>query len=89
MLLEKLCNASGVSGNENEVREIIKGEIEQYADELSVDSMGNLIAKKIGKNHDKTVMLSCHMDEVGFIISGITDEGYLEFKTVGGIDTDV
>jgi len=89
MLLEKLCNASGVSGNEKEVREIIESEIEPYADEISVDSMGNLIAKKIGKKHDKTVMLSCHTDEVGFIISGITDEGYLEFKTVGGIDTRV
>ena len=64
MLLEKLCNASGVSGDENEVREIIKNEIEPYTDELSVDSMGNLIAKKIGKNHNKTVMLSCHIGQL-------------------------
>lgn len=89
MLLEKLCNAFGVSGCETEVRDIIKEEIISYADEISVDSMGNLFAKKNGKSHDKTVMVSCHTDEVGFIISGITKEGYLEFKAVGGIDTRV
>ena len=89
MLLEKLCNAFGPSGCEKEVRELIKAEITPYADETYTDTMGNLFAKKYGKKHDKTVMLSCHTDEVGFIISGITKEGYLQFKTVGGIDTRV
>jgi len=89
MLLEKLCNADGVSGCEREVREIIKNEVCNYADEIITDSMGNLLVLKHGKLKDKTVMLSAHMDEVGFIISGITKEGYLEFKSVGGIDTRV
>ncbi len=89
MLLEKLCNAFGPSGCEGEVRNIIKEEITPFADELSIDSMGNLIAKKYGEKHDKTVMISAHTDEVGFIISGITSEGYLQFKTVGSIDTRV
>lgn len=89
MLLEKLCNADGVSGDEGEVREIIKTNILKYADEIIVDSMGNILAKRNGKNHEKKVMVSAHMDEVGFIISGITKEGYLEFKCVGGIDTRV
>lgn len=89
MFLEKLCNSDGVSGNETEVRELIKKEITPYADEVITDSMGNLLVKKYGKSSEKTVMLSCHMDEVGFIISGFTKEGYLEFKTVGGIDTRV
>lgn len=89
MLLERLCNASGVSGNEGEVRDIIISHIKPYIDEISVDSMGNVIALKKGKSAEKKVMLSAHMDEVGFIVSGITEKGYLEFKTVGGIDTRV
>ena len=89
MLLEKLCNADGVSGCEKEVREIIKNEICDLADEMIVDSMGNLLVLKKGQSKEKTVMLSAHMDEVGFIISGITKDGYLEFKSVGGIDTRV
>ena len=89
MLLEKLCNASGVSGCEGEVRDIIISEIKDYCDELLVDTMGNVIALKKGESQEKKVMLSAHMDEVGFIISGITEKGYLEFKKVGGIDTRV
>lgn len=89
MLIEKLCNACGVSGNETEVRNLIKAEIENYADNIIVDSMGNMLAYKKGKNSSKKVMLSAHMDEVGFIISGFTEKGFLEFKTVGGIDPRV
>lgn len=89
MLLEKLCNADGVSGDERSVRELIKKEIQDFADDIIIDSMGNMLVKKNGKKHNKTVMLSAHMDEVGFIISGINKEGYLEFKSVGGIDTRV
>lgn len=87
MLLEKLCNADGVSGNEDAVRNLILEEIKPYADDIRIDSMGNIIALKKGTG--KKVMLAAHMDEVGLIISGITDKGYLKFKTVGGIDTRV
>ncbi|MCR4718535.1 MAG: M42 family peptidase, partial [Firmicutes bacterium] len=86
MLLKELTNLSGVSGNEDEVREFIISKITPYCDEIKTDSIGNVIALKKG-NADKKVMLCAHMDEVGFIISEITDKGYLKFKTVGGIDT--
>lgn len=89
MLLEKLCNTDGVSGNEDKVRSIILSEIRPYADDIRIDSMGNVTAFKKGERHDKKVMICAHMDEVGFIISGFTDSGYLKFKTVGGIDTRV
>ncbi len=89
MLLEKLCNLDGVSGNEGALREFIKAEITPFADSITVDSMGNLLAFKKGADSSKTVMLSAHTDEVGLIISKITKEGYLEFQTVGGIDTRV
>ncbi len=89
MLLEKLCNASGVSGAEYEVRDIIISEIKDYCDDIKIDTMGNIIALKKGESSEKKVMLSAHMDEVGFIVSGVTEKGYLEFKKVGGIDTRV
>lgn len=89
MLLETLCNASGVSGDEQRIRKLIYDDINSYADELRADSMGNLIAFRRGKSSDRRLMLSAHMDEVGFIISGYTEKGYLKFRTVGGIDTRV
>lgn len=89
MYLKELCNLDGVSGNENAVRSFITEKIRPLADEIKNDAIGNIIAKKSGKSSEKTVMLSAHTDEVGFIISGISEKGFLEFKTVGGIDTRV
>ncbi|MCX7715025.1 MAG: M42 family metallopeptidase [Clostridia bacterium] len=89
MLLKKLCETNGVSGDEGRVRRLIMDEIKPFADEIIVDSIGNIIALKKGECSDKKVMLSAHMDEIGFIIKGITDKGYLQFETVGGIDTRV
>ena len=86
MLLKQLSNLSGVSGDEGKVREFIISQISDYADEITVDSIGNIIALKKGIG-DKKIMLSAHTDEVGFIISEITEKGFLKFKTVGGIDT--
>ena len=77
----------GISGDEGSVREIIKEEIKDYADEITTDSMGNLIVFKKGKNTPKRkVLLSAHMDEVGFIVTYINDDGTLKVAEVGGID---
>lgn len=89
-LLKKLCEASGVSGDEANVRNIIIDEISGYADGYSVDKMGNLIVFKKGNMRAETRLMICaHMDEVGFIITDITNEGMLRFTNVGGIDSDV
>lgn len=86
-LLRRLTEANGVSGNENEIRDIIKDEIAPYVDKIYIDGIGNLIAYKKGQRADaKKIMLCAHMDEVGFIISSISDNGMLKFNTVGGID---
>ena len=85
MLLAELTNLSGASGNEKKVREFIISQISDYCDEIKIDAIGNVIALKKGIQ-DKKIMLAAHMDEVGFIISEITDKGFLKFKTVGGID---
>ena len=89
-MLQKLSNAFGPSGYEDEVRDIIKIEMEKYCDEIYEDSIGNLICHKKGRLiNNKSVMLTAHMDEVGFIISYVTNDGYFKFQTVGGIDPNV
>lgn len=87
-LLKTLCALDGPSGNEDNVREFIMSQISPFCD-AKVDCMGNIIAFKKGKNTPKyKVMLDAHMDEVGVIIKGITEDGFLKFETVGGIETD-
>ncbi len=87
MLLKELTMLDGVSGNEGAVRDYIRERIAPYADDIKVDSIGNLIAFKKGSGEtSRRVALCAHMDEVGFILSGITDDGYIKFKPVGGVD---
>lgn len=90
MLLKKLTELHGVSGSEEEVRDFIKAEAAQYADEIRIDSIGNLIALKRGKkskngSNNYKIMLSAHMDEVGLIVVGHEDNGMIKFKDIGGI----
>ncbi|MEG2000779.1 MAG: M42 family peptidase, partial [Evtepia sp.] len=88
--LMDLCALSGVSGHEDEVREYLKVRALPCADSVRVDTMGNLIVFKRGRKHtEQKLLLSAHMDEVGLMIHHITDEGYLKFDTVGGIDRRV
>lgn len=87
-LLKTLCQLDGPSGNEDEVRDYILQEISPYCD-AKVDKSGNIIAFKKGeKPAVKKVMLDAHMDEVGVIVTSITDSGLLRFVTVGGIKVD-
>ena len=89
-MLKELTELLGVSGNEGAVRSFIENEIKDFCTSLRTDSMGNLIAfKKASVPAEKTVLLSAHMDEVGFIVTGITDDGYLKFDSVGGIDPKI
>ena len=89
-IVKELCALDGVSSFEDAVRDYIKGRIAPYVDDMHEDIMGNLIVHKAGSAvPDGKVMFAAHMDEVGFIIKGITDEGYLRIGAVGGIDTRV
>ena len=86
--LKNLCLISGASGNEEKVREYILKEISEYCN-AKVDVNGNIICHKTGKNKSaKKVMIDAHMDEVGFIVTDITDDGLLKFATVGGIEPE-
>lgn len=86
-LLEKLCNALAVSGDEGEVRKIVLEETRPYADEVKVDALGNVLVTKKGRGRERLrVMLDAHMDEVGFMLVAEEGEGLYRFETVGGID---
>lgn len=89
-LLKRYCNALSPSGMEDEVRELIIEDIKDLDCTYSVDPCGNLtVFKKGKKRRNKKVLFSAHMDEVGFMIKHIDDEGYLWFDCVGGIDRRV
>jgi putative aminopeptidase FrvX len=86
-LLERLCNAIAVSGDEAEVRRIVLEEVRPCADEVKVDALGNVLATKFGRTKNRVrVMLDAHMDEVGLMIVADDGEGIYRFQTVGGID---
>ena len=84
-LIKKLVEVFGPSGFEDQVRELIRAEIAPYADEIRVDAMGNLIALKRGDGTGKRVMVSGHMDEIGVMVTHITEQGFLRFTNIGGV----
>lgn len=86
MLLKKLSQSSGVSGNEGEIRQVIIEEIREYVDKISIDKIGNIIAFKKGTNPSCRLMLSSHMDEIGLIVTNIDDCGLIKFSPVGDVD---
>jgi endoglucanase len=86
-LLEKLCNAVSLSGDEYEVRKIVLEEIKLIADDVKIDAMGNVLATKFGRGENRVrVMLDAHMDEIGFMIVKKHEDGLFEFVRIGGID---
>lgn len=86
-LLEKLSNASSVSGDESEVRKIVLDNIKGFADEVQVDALGNVLAVCKAKTADPLrLMVAAHMDEVGFMLVETDEDDYFHFVTIGGID---
>ena len=89
-LLKQLCELDGVPGYEDEVREIIEKEAAPYATSMEVDPVGNLIVfKKGAKPRKRPLLLMAHMDEVGFLVKDITEDGMLKLAPAGGIDPRV
>jgi endoglucanase len=84
--LEKLSNACGVAGREEEVRALVKDMLKPYVDEVKEDKLGNVIGIKKGKKNAAKVMLAAHMDEIGLFVKTISKEGFLQFTKIGGID---
>ena len=82
-LLETLNSAHGPSGDEGDVRAVIETMAKPYADEVSTDTLGNLIVHKKGEG--PKVLFAAHMDSIGFIVTHIEDEGFLRVGRLGGI----
>lgn len=86
-LIKKLVEAYGPSGNEGQIRELVRSEIHGQPDYITVDPLGNLIAVVKGKaKTGKKIMLSAHMDEIGVIVSHIDERGFARFHNIGGVN---
>ena len=83
-LLRSLSESFGPSGFEDAVREIVIKEVESVADSVWVDSMGNLFALKRGRKGGASLMLTAHMDEIGFLVTHVDNRGFLRVAPIGG-----
>lgn len=86
-LLNELTGATGIASREDRVRTIVVRELKPLVDDLSLDALGNVIGVKRGDG--PTVMLSAHMDEIGFLVRYIDDKGFIRLQPVGGFDPRV
>ncbi|AZV44757.1 M42 family metallopeptidase [Peribacillus asahii] len=83
-LFKTLTELPGTSGNEHAVRAFMRSELEKYADEIVQDRLGSIFGLKKGTADGPTVLVAGHMDEVGFMVTSITDNGMIRFQTLGG-----
>lgn len=83
-MLKDLTDAGSVPGDEQAARKVMKHYIEPYADEVTYDRLGSLIAKKNGSADNPRIMVAGHLDEIGFMVTRIDDDGFLYFQTLGG-----
>jgi putative aminopeptidase FrvX len=83
-LFQTLTELPGASGNEHAVRHFMRKELEKYADEVVQDRLGSIFGVKRGDENGPTVMVAGHMDEVGFMVTAITDNGMIRFQPLGG-----
>ena len=83
-LIQKLTDTFSPSGYEDAIRSVIRAEIKEFADEIRVDALGNLIARK-GKGWYTRVMVAAHMDEIGLMATHVDDKGFVRFTGIGGV----
>ena len=86
-VLKELLTAPGISGYEEDVAAVMKRELKKTCDSVKIDNFGNVIAKK-GKG-PKKIMIAAHMDEIGFVVKYVSDDGFIYFIKVGGISDTV
>ena len=83
-LLKNLVNANGASGFEREIRLMMKDEFEKLGVEISYDNIGSIVGTKVGNPNGPIIAIPGHMDEIGLLVTKITDDGYLKFQPIGG-----
>ena len=87
-LLKQLTETFGPSGYEDEVRKLVQAEVKSLADEIKVDALGNLIARKKPTKQTKDtkkIMIAAHMDEIGLMVSHVDEKGFVRFSPIGGV----
>ena len=85
-LIQKLVETPGPSGYEAQIRSVVRAEIEPHVDELNVDALGNLIARKgQGSADGIKIMLAAHIDEIGVMVTQVDGNGFARFTTLGGV----
>src|SRR4030042_5675301 len=82
-LLRELTEAPGISGYEQEVREIIRKHLQNITG-IEQDRLGSIVCRKNGENETPRIMIAGHMDEIGFIVKLVTEEDFIKFSPVGG-----
>jgi endoglucanase len=87
-LLKRLCETPGIPGREDLIREVVIAELRPLVDELRVDALGNVVGRKNGSGGPR-VMVAAHMDEIGFLVKHVDDNGFLRIHPVGGFDARV
>jgi endoglucanase len=87
-LLKELTETSGVPGYEDRVRDVVRRELDGHVDEIRTDAMGNVVGTVEG-DADYAVVVAAHMDEIGFMVRNVTDEGFLQLDALGGWDPRV
>jgi len=85
-LLKRLCETPGVSGREEQMRKLVSAELRPLTDTIESDNMGNVIAVKDGSGEGPKVMIAAHMDEIGFLVKYIDENGFIRLLPVGGWD---
>lgn len=86
-LIKKLSELRGVSGYEHRINKIIAKEFEPYSDEVSIGPLGSVIAvKKCGMENAPKIMIEAHIDEIGLMVSSVTEDGFVTFTDIGGVD---
>lgn len=83
-MFKELTEAPGAPGDELQAREVMKKYVQPVADEVFTDNLGSLIAKKTGDNQEPRIMIAGHLDEVAFMVTQITEQGFLRFQALGG-----
>jgi len=87
-LLTELTEAHGVPGYEDRIRELVRREFEDHVDEVRTDAMGNVVGTIEGTG-DYSVAVAAHMDEIGFMVRNVTEEGFVQLDALGGWDPRV
>lgn len=83
-ILKELTESFGPSGFERETASIVKKYVEEFSDEILTDKLGSIMFKLKGSAEKPTILIPAHSDEIGFVISGIDNSGFLTFNTLGG-----